>query len=169
MGYFTTQVGTVTIAERDEAVAVEALKALNHNHEDKRGGSFGAGVSPDPYESKWYSWLPSRYHEDESLRTVGDVLEMVGYEVSSRKQDDLIVYTLHYDNKTGQEDVFLSRLSDFAVVDVSVTGEDGARWRWANDAPGTGLLCWEGSIVWDRSRPVVEMLYRDKVARVQSI
>ena len=164
MGYYTTQTGTVTIATRDERVAVEALKGLNHNHEDKRGGSYSyrkaleEGI--DPYEVRWYSWMPSRYHENGDIRTVGDVLEMLGYEVTVRTDGNDAVYTVAYDNKTGQEDVFLNRLADFATVNIEVVGEDGDKWKWENSSPGHALMVRSGHVVYDKGEAVTVALAR---------
>jgi hypothetical protein len=159
MGYYTQQNGTVTIAARDEAVAVEALKALNHNHEDKRGGSWPK--TGDPFADSWYSWLPPRFHEDKSIRTVGDVLEMLGYEVRATP-GTLNLYTVSYDTKTGQEDVFLNRLSDFAHIQIDVVGEDGSRWMWSNKGAGTTLTVTYARTEWREPVPVVAELERQR-------
>lgn len=162
MGYYTTQVGTVRINVGDEKAAVEALKALNHNHEDKHGRSWPDCDKPDadPYETRWYSWMPSKFHEDDSMTTVGHVLEMLGYEVTSRYDGDLLVYTVAYDNKTGQEEVFLNRLADFATVNIEVTGEDGDKWKWENTAPGHALMVRTGKVVYDDGKPVALAIAR---------
>jgi len=158
MGYYTQQQGTVTIDSRDEKAAVEAMKALNHNHDDKQGKR--SPRTGDPYADFWYSWMPERYHEDDTLTTVGDVLAMLGYDVSRTEEGTAVAYRLFYDNKTGQEDVFLNRLADFATILVDVTGEDGERWRWTNQEPGRALMLVTPTLNWDHAIPVTQQLYR---------
>lgn len=162
MGYFITAEGVVEVPVSDEAAAVAALKALNHDHEMKRGGSFGAGSSPDPYESKWYSWVPSRYHEDENLRTVGDVLEMLGFDVSCHTDGGINNYSVYYDNKTGQESVFLNTIAKYGKVSIKVRGEDGAMWRWYNGEYSAPLIEQEARVEWLNARTVADALAQER-------
>jgi len=159
MGYYITAEGVVEVPVSDEAAAVAALKALNHDHGMKRGGG---GRSDDPYEVKWYSWMPPRYHEDENLRTVGDVLEMLGFGVHSGVKAGINIYSVDYDNKTGQEDVFLNCLARYAQVTVDVVGEDGARWRWANAKAGSPLEYHEAIVTYKMTKTVAEMLEQQR-------
>lgn len=164
MGYYTTQTGSVTILADHDETAVAALKALNHNHAAKRGGSWSldktVAAGGDPYATRWYSWMPPRFHEDDEMTTVGQVLEMLGYEVNESRSLGYIQYAVSYDNKTGQEDVFLARLADFAKIDVEVTGEDGERWRWYNDKAGTPLKVAHAYYEWGPPTPVAELMER---------
>jgi hypothetical protein len=103
--------------------------------------------------------MPLRYHEDENIRTVGDVLTMLGYEVRLTPGTHNL-YILAYDNKTGQEDVFLNRLSDFARIQIDVVGEDGERWQWSNKGKGTALTIAYAQTTWREPVPVVAELER---------
>jgi len=144
---------------RDEAGGVAALKALNHDHGMKRGGG---GSSDDPYENKWYSWMPPRYHENDDLRSVRHILEMLGFEVGATRKADTNVYTVTYDNKSGQEDVFLNRLAEFAHIVIEVKGEDGAMWRWVNTSVGHPLMEQQGVVQWVDHRTVDESLEQQR-------
>jgi len=159
MGYFIKAEGVVSVPVDKEAAAVAALKALNHDHGMKRGGG---GRSDDPYEVKWYSWVPPRYHEDENLRTVGDVLEMLGFGVHSGVKAGINVYSVDYDNKTGQEHVFLNAIAKYGHVVIEVKGEDGAMWRWANASAGLPLLEQRATIKWTTDRTVDEALAQER-------
>jgi hypothetical protein len=159
MGYYITAEGVVKVPVRDEAAAVAALKALNHDHGMKRGGG---GRGDDPYEVKWYSWMPPRYHENDDLRSVRHILEMLGFEVSLDTDGVTNVYTVTYDNKTGQEDVFLNRLAEFAHIVIEVKGEDGAMWRWVNTSVGHPLMEQQGVVQWVDHRTVDESLEQQR-------
>lgn len=156
MGYYITAHGHVTIPRSLESEALNALKMLNYDHEAKRGGVLG---NPNAtFETRWYSWMPERWHED--VASIGDVLELVGFEVGAARQAGLMVYTLDYDNKTGQEEVFLNCLADYAQVDVEFTGEDGLRWRWANAKAGAPLVNFDGEVVYKENGTVAEIIRR---------
>ena len=162
MGYFITAEGVVEVPVADEAAAVAALKALNHDHGMKRGGSFGYKQPSDPYESKWYSWMPPRYHEDENLRTVGDVLGMLGFGVTCNTKGGINTYTVNYDDKTGQESVFLNTISKYGRVSITVRGEDGAMWRWHNAHIGKPLVEQEADVKWVDARTVEDALAQER-------
>jgi hypothetical protein len=135
MGYYINAQGTITMPRSLEAEALHALKMLNYDHETKRGGLLG---NPDAtFETRWYSWMPERWHEH--VASVKEVLEMVGFGVTTEREDGLDVYIVTYDSKTGQEDVFLNCLAGYAHVEVEVVGEDGSRWMWANSKAGAPL------------------------------
>lgn len=172
MGYYTKQYGDIAIDPSVEPAAVDALKALNHDHDAKRGGSFPVEEGADPYEVRWYSWMPPRYHEDEDITEVRDVLEMLGYSVLSDGiyPSGLRCYTVEYDNKTGQEDVFLNRLADFAHVTITVRGEDDAEWKWSNAGVGQPLVYSEGVREWVGNDLVSAMLAeeRERWARLRA-
>lgn len=159
MGYYITAEGTVEVPVRDEAAAVAALKALNHDHGMKRGGG---GSSDDPYENKWYSWMPPRYHEDENLRSVRHILEMLGFEVSLYTDGVTNVYSVFYDNKNGQESVFLNTISKYGRVSIRVKGEDGAMWRWYNTSVGQPLIEQEAVVEWVDVRTVDAALAQER-------
>lgn len=159
MGYFITAEGVVEVPVRDEAAAVAALKALNHDHGMKRGSG---GRGDDPYEVKWYSWVPPRYHEDENLRTVGDVLEMLGFAVSPGVSSGVNVYSVAYDNKHGQEEVFLNTIAKYGHVVITVRGEDGEMWRWANASAGLPLVEQRADIRWVTDRTVDDALAQER-------
>lgn len=136
MGYFVTYEGDLTYPRADEDRIVEALRNLNHRHELKSGGRHPR--TGDPYEDLWFSWLPSRWHEDEGL-TVKSILELVGFSVDERMRYEsplTLAYSISYDNKTGDEEVFLTELAKFASIDLYCSGEDGDKWRYLSKPDG---------------------------------
>lgn len=151
MGYYVTYDGEVSFPTAREGEIVEALKALNHRHDLKPAGRFPK--TGDPYEDYWFSWLPSRYHEDERLDNVESILIMLGFDtkvIGEHNGYTTIVVT--YDNKIGSEEVFLNELSKFGFVDIYATGEDGDKWRYLTK--DGDLLQYNGYVSYDDLRPI---------------
>lgn len=125
MGYYVTlESSNFTIPAENLAEAFERLKALNHKPGvEKRGGSFSGGK----YTAKWFSWMSEKY--DEEARDAAHIFEMLGFEVDTA-EDGAITLT-YYDNKTGQEDLFIDEVADLAVPGwvMEWRGEDGDKWR----------------------------------------
>jgi len=166
MGYFINAHGTITMPRSTDIEALHALKMLNYNHEAKRGGLLG---NPEAtFDTRWYSWMPTHWHE--TVASVEEVLEMVGFQTVKQRQAGLDVYTLTYDNKTGQEDVFLNCLAGYAQVDIEVVGEDGERWKWANAKAGSPLMHLKVNVTYSPYAAVTDLIAMeqeyDKKARM---
>ena len=150
MGYYVTYDGEITFPSHRDGEIVEALKALNHRHDLKTGGR--SPRSGDPYEDYWFSWMPSRYHEDESLQTVVDILHMLGFDTNeTEKVGGYTVISVTYDNKIGSEEIFLNELAKFGWVDIYATGEDGEKWRYLSTKGE--LLSYNGYVSYDDLAP----------------
>jgi hypothetical protein len=151
VGYYVTYEGEITFPSNREDEIVAALKALNHRHDLKTGGR--SPRTGDPYEDLWFSWLPSRYHEDERLDNVESFLIMLGFDVNSTDADanGYTTIAVTYDNKIGSEEVFLNELAKFGWVDIYATGEDGDRWRYLSKEGD--LLQYNGYVSYDDLRP----------------
>jgi hypothetical protein len=126
MGYY------ISISDADwfmsakhEAAALQTLKDLNKPENDrlKGGGSWSGGEKT----SLWYAWMPSDY--DQHVVSVAQVLEMLGFEVTATDAGTRILF---YDNKVGNENVFLAALAPYVEDECYIvwTGEDGERWRY---------------------------------------
>jgi hypothetical protein len=159
MGYYVTAQGTIEMPRSLEAEALHALRMLNYQHELKRGRRSPA--TGNPFDDSWYAWIPERYHEDPDINSVQDILEMVGYEVTLARKAGLNVYTLLYDNKTGQEEVFLNCLAGYAQVSIDMLGEDGQRWRWVNAKAGAPLEWHDAIVTYERKGTVSKFIERD--------
>jgi len=135
VGYYVDYEGTISYPRADEQRLAEALWNLNHQHDLKNGGRHPK--SGDPYEDNWFSWMPTRWHEDEP--SVAKVLEMLGFTVDETNPFDIIdgeniYYTVAYNNKIGDEDKFIATLAEHgADVTIYCRGEDGEGWRWRSD------------------------------------
>lgn len=164
MGYYVNAHGTIEMPRSMEIEAVHALKMLNYRHELKRGGMLGHGAPDDPFRSKWFSWVPERYHEDPSLNSVASILDMVGFTNTRSRMAGLNVYTVNYDNKTGQEEVFLNVLADYAQIRIEAVGEDGTRWLWVNAKAGAPLEYHEALITYRKHATVMEMVEQEMSA-----
>lgn len=157
MGYYISYYGTIAIPNNvNEEVVVQKLKDLNHRHDLKTGGQ-NPKVG-DPYEDKWFAWLPARYHEDENLKTVGDILDMLGFEIS--RQDNVGIgqeLRVHYDNKAGAEEHFLQVMAQEGLeIDLEAEGEDGAKWHYLTE--NNQLLEQVAEVSWSAPIPVSNRL-----------
>jgi hypothetical protein len=122
MGYYVNTEDINVIVPRDLLEdAYKAVLTLNDRDDLKRGGSFGA-------ERKyWFSWMP------EDLKTLPDlkaVFTQLGFEdCDYNEQGDLVLG--HYNNKSGQEDIFLYVIAPFVQENSYAIwkGEDDAHWK----------------------------------------
>ena len=133
MGYYVTLTDSDFVVPADKLdEAYEAVCKLNFtvSNDAKRGGRFPKSedyVDNNPNPDAWFSWMDWNYHE--TCKDLGEVLHNLGFDVD---QDDDGLALTYYDNKTGQEDLFIETLARF-VPDGSYmdwTGEDGERERW---------------------------------------
>lgn len=126
MGYYITLVESDwTLPKENYDAALGALQALNHKHQLKRGGRHPE--TDDPFESKWFSWMPPRYHEE--VESPKEVFEMLGFDCH---ENDDGLHLDHYDNKTGQEELFLAVVAPWVTDGSSLTfrGEEGEHFRY---------------------------------------
>lgn len=125
MGYYINiQESNFTIPTHNLEKALERFKALNHKEGvEKRGGSWG----PNGQTEKWFSWMPADY--DQTVTSAQEVLDMLGFDT---ELDERGLHIHGYDNKIGQEELFLNEIRD--LVDVSCyiiwRGEGGEVWKW---------------------------------------
>jgi hypothetical protein len=143
MGYYVTLIESDwRIPER--ADVLDAVRRIDTDwHELKRGGSYG----PNGTEESWFSWMNGDWTDCE---TVAEVFHMLGFETHTQ---DGAVNVYGYDNKTGQEDLFLAAVAPF-MPDGSYTewrGEDGSSWRYV--VRDGKLMCQEPVVVWPEAKP----------------
>lgn len=125
MGYYVSITGSdFRITPENQVLAYQAMCELNNHDELKRGGSWSGGEQTEA----WFSWMPKDYPTE--CRDFSAILECLGFFIV--KMGDEIV-ELNYDDKTGQEDLFLNACAPF-VEDGSYIdwrGEDGDAYRFA--------------------------------------
>jgi hypothetical protein len=137
MGYnVSSGSNKIFIDGNDLRMLHKALCELNQHDEWKSGGAYGGehdSRSPRPegfdyHPGLWYAWMKSDYHHH--LHNAVAVLEAVGFDVTQNEFGDII--GLHYDNKTGCEDVFLNACAPFVRSGsyIEFMGEDGDAWRY---------------------------------------
>jgi hypothetical protein len=103
------------------ARAYEKMCALNVTHHSaKRGGSWSGGKQTE----KWFSWMDANYPE--TCSDAQAILEQMGFETSYDTNGDLLIDG--YDNKSGQEDLFLEAIKYDATGKIEWFGEDGSTW-----------------------------------------
>lgn len=120
MGYFVEIVEcNFVIPEREDVLQV--LRDLNKRDDLKRGFEYIGGKVTDRY----FSWMPSDY--DETVSTVRGIFELLGFQT---EQFDNDIHLLGYDDKTGQEALFLSAVAPFVSEGSFIVwrGEDNAMW-----------------------------------------
>lgn len=155
MGYYVNT-GFVRFHVKHENFdeAYRALCALNADDTHKSGGRVGGpptlkeknSKSVARHPDKWFAWMPWNY--DEICRNLDDILETLGFETEIDDAGDIC--GLAYNNKTGNEDLFLKTLAPW-VEDGSIivwNGEDGDIWA---DVFEDGEL---------------EVIYADEVSRI---
>lgn len=150
MGYYIYASGTVSFNAKDEPKIVDALKRLNYRHDLKHSG--GVPKTGDVWEDKWFAWMPPRYHEDDSITTVAQILNLLGYNterahlpaVAWNYREGDTVLSVENDGKLGDESLFFAVMAQQGcLVDVWVTGEDET-WQWrSNGEEGCPLQEWQ--------------------------
>jgi hypothetical protein len=148
MGYYVT----LTNADFSIPETPEVLAALHEMetkfHEIKRGGSFGPGGQ----EAKWFSWMP----DVRTLDSVAAVFERLGFTIISH---DGRVSLVGYDDKTGQEDLFIAVVAPFVDEDAYMEwrGEEGEVWRY--EVKDHRLVTIPGEMKWGEPEPYMEIVY----------
>lgn len=143
MGYYVDYQGTICIPPALEEQTLQALKDLNKRHNLKTGGRSPA--TGDPYEDRWFSWMPSRYHE--TVTSCDEVLELLGFELG--EPDDEGCRSVYYSNKVGAEEHFLHTIVECGgSVALDCNGEEwGDHWKW--ETINGQLYHREGRVVFD--------------------
>lgn len=143
MGYYiNTDEVQVTIKADQLDAALAEMKRINGPEFDhlKNGGSYGPGGKT----SSWYSWMPESFEDYTNLL---DFLTDACFEGSVIDDNGDLVLGF-YDNKHGNQDVFLEYLAPFIDAGSYVvwTGEDHEMWR--NEFDGEKMLTLEPVITW---------------------
>jgi len=117
MGYYVTLTDSqFVVPETPEVLA--AIHEMETKYNDlKRGG--GGGKS-------WFSWMPDL----RTLTSVKDVFQTLGFHCCINEEGGVSLYG--YDDKTGQESIFLAVVAPF-VEEGSFTqwlGEEGEVWKY---------------------------------------
>lgn len=122
MGYYVTiKTSTAVIPAANLDRAYMKMCALNTTHDHlKRGGCSVGGVQ----KAKWFSWMDANYPE--TCKDAQAVLNALGFDTHYNAQGDLIID--YYDNKSGQEDLFLRAIEDDVTGKIEWYGEDGETW-----------------------------------------
>lgn len=137
MGYYVQGHGSITIDKNEITSAYKAMCALNQDDSLKRGGRSGGNGpdqnSPRPdglnyHPARWFSWLDPNYPD--TCLTFDKILEQLGFDFTINDNGDVATYDLHYDNKTGQEELFLEAIAPYVISgELEWSGEDGQMWK----------------------------------------
>lgn len=153
MGYFVTLINADFLIP-DTPEVLSAIHEMDTKFDAiKRGGSYG----PEGKTEKWFSWMPKNLSD---FTTVRDVFRALGFDVSDADEGGF--YLQGYDNKTGQEDLFLAVVAPF-VGDGSYTdwrGEDGEMYRFV---VVNGRLHTQSAIVTWSTPERIDIVHHDSV------
>lgn len=131
MGYYVT-ITDVDFVIPDTEEVLAALRDLNKRDDLKHGGVYTGGEMKE----RWFSWMPPKWEEFENVADIfGE--KGLGFTVDyykNEEEDGSItkeVIVTYYDNKIGQEELFLSVVAPFMRPGsfIAWRGEDGAMWR----------------------------------------
>jgi hypothetical protein len=140
MGYYITLTDSDWIIPNTDEV-LQALKEMpTKYHALKRGGSTSG--------ESWFSWMNDKAIEDAA--SPKEIFNLLGFETED-VENGFKLYG--YDNKTGQEDLFLAVVSKFCE-DGSYAewrGEDGNLWK-QEVREGRMFIC-EGEVVFTHATP----------------
>lgn len=122
MGYYVNIVKSdAVIPQENLQLCYEKMCALNVTHDHKKtGGSWQDGKQVN----KWFSWMDADYPN--TCKDAKAVLEQMGFDAEYNDKGDLLI--VGYDNKMGQEDLFLKAIENEAIGSILWNGEDGSRW-----------------------------------------
>lgn len=152
MGYYVNIVESNCVIKKNNFdAAYNAVCELNRHDNLKCGGQYGENLPVKPADSKsvsnsphkWFSWMDWNY--DETCANLVEVLDMLGFDVY--ETDDAIEIT-GYDNKSGQEDIFLEALAPYIENGSYIhwSGEDD--YKWSNIFENGKMITREARIVW---------------------
>jgi hypothetical protein len=132
MGYYV-QIRNADFIIPDTEGVLNALRELNKRDDLKRGGVYTGGEMTE----RWFSWMPAGWENSES---VADIFgpNGLGFEVAhysdtdeNNKVTNTWVRLDLYDNKSGQEELFLATVAPFVRPGsfIEWVGEDNTMWR----------------------------------------
>lgn len=141
MGYYVRIVRSdAVIPKANLTRAYEKMCALNVTHDaQKRGGSYSGGKKTE----SWFSWMDANYPE--TCKDAKAVLEQLGFDCEYNAQGDLLIQG--YDNKMGQEDLFLKAIENEATGQI----------RWVGEEDDVYYTNFKGDTVID-AEPVVKLI-----------
>lgn len=121
MGYYVRIVKStaMVLAENLDRV-YQIMCELNNHNELKYGGSWSGGKQTE----WWFSWMDANYPE--TCKDAFDIFKMLGFECDYDEQGNL--HLIDYDQKTGQEDLFLKAITNYMTGMIRWVGEEGDVW-----------------------------------------
>lgn len=122
MGYYVRIVKSTAIVPAENLERVyQIMCELNNHNELKYGGSWSGGRQ----NKWWFSWMDENYPE--TCKDAKEIFEMMGFECSVSENGDL--HLDYYDQKTGQEGLFLNAITNYMTGMIRWVGEDGEVWE----------------------------------------
>jgi hypothetical protein len=143
MGYYVTLIDSTAAIPADRLdECYKALCALNDRDNLKRGDAYQAGSRTE----RWFAWMDANYPE--TCEDAKAVFEALGFECEQDEPTDPL-RILSYDDKTGQEELFLSAAAPFMEPGSTMEwqGEEGERWLHKFD--GTSMTTFNGTVVYE--------------------
>lgn len=137
MGYYVKLTGSnVVLKKENHGEILSRWHEMNSSKYDniKIGGSYSGGKTL----SKHYSWMPTDY--DKTTSSPEEVLKNLGFDFEKNESEDIIIKS--YDSKTGQEDLFFSKIADLIFPEsvMNWRGEDEDIFVWSFDGEKMQIL-----------------------------
>lgn len=122
MGYFIEiEYSDAYIPKENLEIAYQKMCELNVTHHDvKRGRWYLDGKEL----SRSFSWMDENYPD--TCKDAKEILEMLGFHTDYNTKGDLCI--TYYDNKMGQEDLFLEAITPYTYGTIRWWGEDNKSW-----------------------------------------
>ena len=134
MGFFVSiTFSDYVIPAENVETAYQRFIELNDFDNAKRGGQMGGELSsrdPRPnglnyHPSRWYSWMHPDYPDH--YKNAEEILVALGFEIA-HSEDLKSIMIIGYNDKTGQEDIFLDSIYDLTTGSIHWMGEDNTEW-----------------------------------------
>lgn len=130
MGYHASIIDTTfKIPAKSLPEALRILKNLNWvtPNSKKRGRDYGQKPPEEdcrPTPARWFSFMPWNY--DDQVKDVQDVFSLLRFESDYDQQGNFLIRG--FEDKLGQEDIFLSSICHLAEGYIIWSGEGGEIW-----------------------------------------
>lgn len=113
MGYFVEiEYSDAYIPKENLEIAYQKMCELSRYYIDGREST------------RTFSWMEEDYPE--ICKDAKEILEMLGFHTDYNTKGDLLI--LYYDNKIGEEDLFLEAIAPYTYGTIRWLGEDNKSW-----------------------------------------
>lgn len=126
MSYYVSLTNSTFTIKKDKLDdAYRAMCALNDIPGIKRGERYPRDESePEPNENTWFSWMPWNYPS--VYKSAMEIFTALGFHAVI---EDAGLMLVGYEDKAGQERLFIEAVAPYSTGFLEWRGEDGSMWR----------------------------------------